>query len=124
MRRTRSCAVARALSVALAAVLLASGRAAAQSTTAGAASWNRVAVSRPVIQTSAAAPPRWDIRTASPYLDWGGAIGAAGGLVWGATTSAPGANRAVAILGDTVIGFTAGLVGGLVVYVVRGVSTR
>lgn len=63
-------------------------------------------------------PPAWDPRSILPYLDWGAGIGAAGGFAWGVATEHR-RTRKLDIAGDVVLGFTAGIVGGGLAYVIH-----
>lgn len=57
------------------------------------------------------------------YVSIGGAIGAAGGFVYGLAFER-GKLRPLAIVSDSVIGFTAGIVGGAAVYLVKSAFSR
>jgi hypothetical protein len=76
--------------------------------------------------SASALPPayNWDLHDMSRYAGWGGAIGAVGGFAWGEVRasrhqSGPLNARPMAIIGDALLGFCAGMVGGSVVYVVH-----
>ena len=76
---------------------------------------------------AASAPPpayNWDMHDMSRYAGWGGAIGAVGGFAWGEVRASrhnagPVNARPIAIIGDALLGFCAGMVGGTAVYVVH-----
>ncbi len=59
----------------------------------------------------------------STYLGWGGAIGAAGGLVWALSTDHHSLN-ALKVVAYPVAGFGIGLVGGAITYVVHEALSR
>lgn len=74
---------------------------------------SRVAVRDPRV-------PPLNLHELSRYAGWGGTIGAALGVAY-AVAFEHARDREIAIVADGVIGFTAGVVAGMAVYVVKAV---
>lgn len=62
--------------------------------------------------------PVWVDSEFARYVELGGAIGAVAGLVYGLAFER-GSHRIFPIIGDSVIGFTAGIAGGAAVYLAK-----
>ena len=68
-------------------------------------------------------PPRLDIYEMSPYITWGGVIGAAAGLAYGVAFE-NGRLKPVYAVADMAMGFAGGLVAGTAVYITRKTIER
>ena len=63
-------------------------------------------------------PPRLDIFEMSPYVSWGGGVGAAAGLAYGVAFER-GRLKGLQAAADMVMGFAGGLVAGTAVYITK-----